>query len=120
MKNKKDSSGTILVIVLGFTLLYLVFDSVWLLYFAFGIGVLAVASTKIGLQIEKFWFGLAKILGHIIPTVLMAIIFYLFLFPIALVSRMFSNDPLLLSNKYNSFFKTVNRKFVKGDFEKIW
>jgi phosphoglycerol transferase MdoB-like AlkP superfamily enzyme len=120
MKNKKNASSTILVIVLGFTLLFLLFGNIWLQYIAFGIGLLGVLSIKIGLLIEKFWFGLAKILGHIIPTVLMTVIFYVFLFPIALVSRIFNKDPLLLSNEHNSYFKTINKKFEKEDFEKIW
>ena len=120
MKNKKNSSSTILVIVLGFTFIYILFDSIWLLYTAFGIGLLGVLSTKIGLLIEKLWFGLAKILGHIVPTVLMTVIFYLFLFPIALASRIFNKDPLLLSNEHSSYFKTINKRFLKEDFEKIW
>lgn len=120
MKNRNNASSTILVIVLGFTLLYLLFNSIWLLYTAFGIGLLGVLSTKIGLLIEKLWFGLAKILGHIVPTILMTVIFYVFLFPIALVSRIFNKDPLLLSNEHNSYFKTINKRFVKDDFEKIW
>lgn len=64
---------------------------------------------------------LAGFLSLIIPNILLGIIFFLLLFPIALLSRLFGkNDSLNLKNKSGSTFKNVNKEFDKISFEKTW
>jgi len=47
-------------------------------------------------------------------------VFFLFLFPISLFSKLFTKDPLMLSNKYDSYFIDVNKEMNTKDFEKTW
>ena len=63
---------------------------------------------------------LSQVLSYIIPSVLLGIVFYLFLFPISLISKLFTKDPLMLSNKYKTYFVTINKEIEKNSFEKIW
>jgi len=120
--NKADTSkSTILIICMGFLVIYLALHVKWALYVSLGVGVLSIASTFISQKIEWGWNKLSKILGYIVPNILLSAIFFLFLFPIALISRLFAKkDPLMLSGKYDSYFIDMNTQMDKKAFEKTW
>ncbi len=118
---KKDTSkSTVLVICTGFLILYLLFAWQWALIVSLVVGLAAIISGTLSRLIEKGWMGLAKILSYIIPSILLGIVFYLILFPISLISKIFTKDPLMLSPKYNSYFVTVSKESDKENLEKIW
>ena len=120
MKKKDTSKSTILVISMGFLFLNLVFTWQWALYVSFGVGLIGIISVKLSQLVEKGWFGLSKILSYIIPTILVGVVFFLILFPISLIARIFTKDPLMLSNKYNSYFIPVSSTFDKENLKKTW
>ncbi len=123
MSNKMKSNPplTILTITIGFLVLYYFFEKDVLLYISMTIGLIGVFSTYLSKKIEYLWFGLARILSYIIPNVILTIIFYILLFPIALLSKLFNNkDHLNLKNNKNSLFIDNNKEFDKSYFEKMW
>ena len=63
---------------------------------------------------------LAQLLGYIIPNILLSIVFYLILFPLSLLSKLFTKDPLMLSSKYDSYFVDVNKEMDQKSFENMW
>lgn len=118
---KKDTSqSTLLVITLGFIVVFLMFKQEWAIYTALIIGVIGVAFEWTAIKIEWFWFKLAQILSKIIPAVLLTAIFYLFLFPVSLFSKLFTKDPLLLKNTNRSTFIDVANLDIKKSMEKTW
>ena len=118
---KTDSSkSTILIISMGFLILNLVFNWQWAIYVSLIVGVIGVISTFLSKKIEWVWMKLTQLLEYIIPNILLSIVFYLFLFPISLISKLSSKDPLMLSNKYKTYFIDVNKEVYKKSFEKIW
>lgn len=120
-KLKSNPHLTSLTITAGFLVVYFTLQVDWALWVAFAVSVLTIVSTQIGLIIEKIWFKLSEILGFIMPKILLSVIFYLILFPIAVLSRIFGNkDPLKLSNPENSNFYTIEKTFSKKDFEQPW
>ena len=85
------------------------------------IGLLGVISDKASLFIDKIWFKISHILSLIIPNILLGLIFYLILFPIALLSRLFGNkDPLSLKNNQKTLFINKNIIFKAKSFEQSW
>jgi hypothetical protein len=73
------------------------------------------------LFIDKIWFKISFILSLIIPNILLGSIFYLILFPIALLSRLFGNkDPLNLKNSLKTLFINKNTNFKAKSFEQPW
>ena len=85
------------------------------------IGLIGVISDSASLIIDKIWFKISHILSLIIPNILLGSIFYLILFPIALLSRLFKkDDPLMLSNNKESMFKNKIQKFKNISFENPW
>ena len=88
---------------------------------AFSIGIISLFSNRVSKWIDLLWGKLTWILSLIIPNILLSIFFYLLLFPISILSKLFGEkDPLILKNKQNSMFISVNKKNEKKSFEKIW
>jgi hypothetical protein len=117
---KENSKSTILVISMGFLILYLVFSWQWAVFISLIVGIAGLISWRLSRLIEKGWMGLARVLSYIIPSILLGIVFYLFLFPISIVSRIFTKDPLLLSGNYRTYFLNTENKAGKKSFERIW
>lgn len=118
---KKDTSkSTILVISMGFLVMHLVFLWHWAAIVALVVGVAGIVSSRLSRKIEWAWMKLSKLLSYIIPNILLSIVFFLFLFPLSLLSKLFTKDPLMLSDKYDSYFVDVNKEMNKKSFEKMW
>ena len=118
---KKDTSkSTILVIVIGFLVLYLAFHLKWMLLIALGVGLIGISSANLSQKIEWAWMQLAKVLGYIVPNIILSVLFFLFLFPLSLLAKISGKDPLMLSPKHKSYFINVKKDLDKNYFEKIW
>jgi hypothetical protein len=114
-------SKTVLTIVIGFLVIYAVTHFTWALWVAIVVGALGLASSFLAQKIQDLWMGLSTVLSYIIPPILLSIIFYVLLFPIAVLSRIFGEkDPLQLKKTDESLFKTVDKEFTKDTFEKTW
>lgn len=117
---KGTSKSTMLVISIGFLILYLLFSWQWAVIVSLVVGLMGIVSSALSRKIEWAWMKFAKILSYIIPSVLLAIIFYLILFPLSLISKLFTKDPLMLSSKYNTYFVNIEKSYDKRSLEKIW
>lgn len=115
-----------LVIVTGFAILSVILEArgwayaKYLLMAAIAVGILSIASDTVGTLIVKGWFKLAEILGWINSRILLSIIFFLFLVPMALISRLFGKGSMQLKKKEGSLYTERNHKFTKEDLENIW
>ena len=120
-ENKLKAKSTVLVIVVGFVIIYAYSKNYNFLRISILIGLLGVISDKASIIIDKIWFKISHILSLIVPNILLGLIFYLILFPIALLSRLFKkDDPLILSNNKESMFKNKIQKFKIKSFENPW
>lgn len=118
--NRKSSRLVVLTISTGFLFLYFIFSFHWAIIVAAMIGSFGILSSFISYKIEWFWLKLAQFLSLIFSNILLTAVYYFILFPISLVSRFFSKDPLMLSRKYKSYFVDREKKLRKEDFEKTW
>ena len=118
---KKDTSkATLLVISTGFLALYFIFACDWAVIVSFALGITGIISVRLSKIIESLWFALANILSKIIPKILLGIVFYFLLFPLALVSRIFNKDPLMLSKSLDTYFIETNKNIDRKHFENPW
>lgn len=84
-------------------------------------GLAAVFSDKLSRRIEQAWMKLAWALGEVIPKITLTPVFYLLLFPLALISRVFGpKDPMHIKSSGDSLFKDVDKSFDKKSFENPW
>lgn len=119
-ENRNNTSATMLVIAMGFLIIYAFTGWQWAMSVSLAVGIIGIVSDTLSRAVEKAWMTLAGVLSYIIPTILLAAIFYLILFPIALVYRLFHRDTLKLSREYDTLFVEVNREPEHEDFHKIW
>lgn len=118
---KTNPTQTMLTICVGFLVIHLITKADWAIYISLVIGLLGVFSPFLSQKIDFLWMKLAWVLSLIMPNILLSIIFYLFLFPIALLSKLFGNkDPLMLKHTQKSTFRTREKPFEKSSFEKPW
>ena len=121
MKTNTSTYHIILTITVGFLLLYILINEIWLLWTALIIGGLSVVSIYIAKGIAWSWMQLGAVLGMIIPKIILTLIYFGLLFPIALLSRCFGKkDVMQLKKPKGSLFKTVDRTFAPDSFEKPW
>ncbi len=118
--SEADNIKSLLVIVVGFLVLYFIFKSQVLLYISLGVGVLSLLSTAIANLILWIWNKIALVLGWINTRILLAVVFYVFLYPVSLLFRLSAKNPLRLKNKDDSVFDTRNHTYTKEDLENIW
>ncbi len=118
---KGNPVSTVLTISVGFGIIYVLSDFKWTLYTSLIVGILGIVSTRITKGIDFLWMKLAKVLSFIIPNILLTIIFYLFLFPIAMLSKVFGNkDALQLKGKSDTLWINADTQCDKNTFEKTW
>jgi hypothetical protein len=116
-----DPIKTVLVITVGMLVVFFITKAEWALYVALVVGLSGVFSGYLADKINWVWMKLTWVLSLIVPNILLAVIFYLILTPIALLSRMFGGkDQLMLKNNSPTIFKVYNKKFDAASFENPW
>ncbi len=118
-----DKAKAQLVIVTGLVVIYFIFKAryPWILYVAAAVGILSIAIPVVGDWIVKGWFKIAEVLGAINGRILLSIIFFLILFPIAVLSRMGRKNPLgLKSENKDSAFTERNHLYTAKDLDQVW
>lgn len=120
MPPKTHPNTTILVIVTGLLVLYYFFNAPILVTIATLTALLSLVFPRIGSLIEQGWYKLAEMLGYVNTRVLLSIVFFLVLFPVALLSRMFGNSSMKLRRSDDTVFTVRDHHYSKKDFENMW
>ncbi len=123
MQNKPQTEPfrTVLTITAGFLVIYLIWGWQWALITALVSGIAGVLSTRLAGFIHWLWMKIAWLLSFIIPTLILTLIFYIILLPLALLSRIFRKEkPVVLENTRDSMFRDNIKIFGKDDFKNPW
>lgn len=119
--HQHDRFKTILVIVTGLLALSYFFEIEWLGKVALLIGLLSVFIPLAARGIEWLWLKLALALGWTNSRILLSVVYFGFLLPVAVFSRAFTKDPMLIKGKKaNSLFIERNQTYKKNDLANIW
>jgi|TARA_B110000881_G_C18533427_1_gene494383 predicted membrane metal-binding protein len=106
IKNKSTnrSFGIVFFIVFLLVAFYPFFKNedirVWSLFIAIIFLILGLLNSKILTPLNSIWFRFGLLLGKIVSPVIMGIIFFIIVTPIAFFMRILGND--LLNLKYNN------------------
>jgi uncharacterized membrane protein len=108
-------AGALLAVCLLFKIRLLLAPAVLLL-------MIAAAMPALSARIAELWRRFSVFIGHINSRVLLTGIYYLVLTPVALLSRLFSKDPLTLKKRLtgDGYWHERNKTFTREDFEKTW
>jgi hypothetical protein len=112
----------ILVLIAGFCMLHLVFKekTVAFLIVAVSVLVLAALSGKAAIVIERSWLWFGEKIGKVNAAILLFLVYYLILTPIAFLSRIGKKDPLQLRAPEKSNFITNHHRYTAKDLENPW
>jgi hypothetical protein len=111
---------TLLVIVLGFALLYLVFDRNWMLYAALGLGITGIISVRLNRLIHIAWLFIGDKVGFLVGKVVLAVIFLCILLPVSLLSRLFRKDLMNLRSPRRPRYHQRDHLYTPDDFVNMW
>ncbi|MBX2952695.1 MAG: hypothetical protein KF870_09325 [Leadbetterella sp.] len=130
----QDKTKSILVIVVGFLVLYSIFkfnhrDAIlwgkfktdYFLYISLGVGILSLLSSAFEDLILKAWFKIALVLGYINTRIILGLVFFIFLTPFAWLQKLFVRKNFLsLKDRDNTVYHTRNHAYKPEDFDNIW
>lgn len=121
MKVKHDAYKTVLTISLALVVFYYLYHSVFFLSIFFIVAGFSLLFEKVACLVHVLWMKLAKLLSYVAPNILLTIIFFLVLTPIALLQKVLSKNSAFraINGKTSAFYET-NKKFERNHFEKPW
>lgn len=112
-----------LVIVTGLVAIHFIFkvQHPYFLIAALVIGIVSIAIPALGDLIVKLWYKLAEVLGAINGKILLSLVFFVVLFPVALIAKLSKKNPLHLKKEdSDSVFTERNHKYSAKDLEQVW
>jgi predicted membrane protein len=124
MKREKNLE-TMLVITVGMLVLYFVFrEKTWannLLIASLVIGLIGVFSDFLSEKVAWVWGKIAHIMGTFNSYVLLSVIFFVFLTPVAFLFKLTRKDSLKLkAQKNGTVYEERNHLYVAKDVENVW
>ncbi|NJM25160.1 MAG: hypothetical protein HC859_06325 [Bacteroidia bacterium] len=128
MEKPADRYKNILVIVIGLAIVGWIpsipFSPEWRVIIwkaAVVIGLASLLSSTVAKAIEWGWLKLALGLGWVNSRIILGIVFFVFLTPIAWLARLFTRDPLQLKrNASGTLYHNRDHTYTKEDLENIW
>jgi hypothetical protein len=122
---KEKTIETMLVITVGMLVLYFVFrEKVWGEYFltvSLIMGLIGVFSNFLSEQVAWVWGKIAHVLGTFNSYVLLSIVFFTILTPVAFLYRLTRKDTLKLkAQKLGTVYEERNHLYVAKDLENVW
>ena len=126
MSNSIDTSRakvleTILVLVLACGVFYWFTKNNYLLIAAAVIGFIGLFISPAARGIHWAWMKLAQGLGYVMSKVILSIVFFVFLLPVAAISRLFTkNKTVQMKAGASSYFKERNFTYNKESLENVW
>lgn len=119
MKREKNLE-TCLVISTGLLIFWFIYQTDILVYIAFAIGLIGAFFNKLAGLINWLWYKIADLLGFITSKILLSILFFVFLFPIAILYRFTNKNALQLKRSPTTYWKKRNHTYNASDIENLW
>jgi hypothetical protein len=121
MKMGYKSIETMLVLTTACLAAYVIWHAKTALYLSLGFGLVGILSSWMSRLIARGWMGLTRILGRIGNAVLLSVVYWLVVVPVAVFRRMRNKDKLTYFDQTaTSNFTSRDRPSTKEDLEKMW
>ncbi len=111
---------TCLVIATGLIIIFYFKPIEWLLYIAIIVGLIGAFFDGLANWITWFWYKLAEVMGFVMSKVILSIVFFIFLFPVAILYRLFNKESLFPKKNQNSYWVERNHEYEGKDLENVW
>ena len=111
---------TCLVISTGLIVFWFIYGAKILLTIALVIGLIGVFVPALAKWVNWAWYKLADVMGFVMSKVLLSIVFFVFLFPVALLAKLFKKDTLQLNKKPDTYWTERKHQYSAKDLEEVW
>ena len=118
---KDKHLGTILVFVIVFVILFLVTRNINMLYIGLGFGAIGLFIPWLSRHIHTLWMKFAELLGSVMSKVILVLVFYVFLLPVSLLSKLFRKSPFKHRDvRLNTYYTDRNFTYTPQSLEQSW
>jgi len=117
---KKKTAETFLVFAGVFIVLFLFKRKFGFLYISLGSILIYFFIPPLAEKISALWLKFGRTFGEINTKILLFLVFYLILTPLAIVRKIFSGDFLEMKKSKETFWKERKENFKKEEMEKMW
>jgi hypothetical protein len=118
--NKAKALETILVLVGALIVAYWITQKKIFLLLALILIFIGITSSFLADRISVAWLKFAEIIGGVMSKVILSIIYFVFLVPIALLYQLSKKDYLSLKRKKDSYYINRGHTYSPKDLENIW
>ena len=108
------------VMVGGFCLIGYAINVYLMIWIALGVGAVSFLIPWVGKKVVAGWMLFSQAIGYVMSRVLLTIVFFLVLFPVALIYRISNKDSLDMKSGKGPIFKTRNHTYTAADLENPW
>lgn len=123
---KHQSLKTLAVLILAALIFGEVFSEkgqtqLILSYVAMGLAVFAAFWPWASLWIHRAWMKFGELIGAVMSRIILSVIFYVILTPLALLNKLFSKSPRFVKGKGRLSYYTVRDKLYESkDLSTTW
>lgn len=124
--NRQKHLETILVLVLALGIFYWFSHEnkpelgKYLLLSALVLGLIGVFIPFLADKIHWAWMKLAHVMGWVMSKVILTLVFFVFLLPMALLVRAFGKTGVKMKAEGSSYYKTRDFVYDKASLENVW
>lgn len=118
--DKKNVSATGTVIITGLLVIFLLTEKSWIIPATVAVGAIFILPNPFATLIHKGWMALAKALGWIMSKLILSLLWFIILTPLAFIYRLTGHDELQMKKDKNSQFSDCQKEYSAADFEKPW
>lgn len=121
--NKEKNYETILAIVLGLLVIFLIGKAQhkWMVTVSVLLLLIGLFSPFLSSKIAWAWNKLSHVMGYVMSRVLLSIIFFVFLWPISLLARLSKKDQLQLKKTgSDSYYINRDHQYKPEDLDNSW
>lgn len=120
LKEELQHTKSQLAMVTGLLVIGYIFDWQVLILAATALAVIFLLVPFLGKAIAKAWMKLAMFLGHWNGRILLTLVFFLFLTPLAFLYRLFGKGKKENKVDANSNYVIRNHTYTAEDLDKMW
>ncbi len=118
--NQSTTYQSSLTVVIFLLIIWLISGVTLIAQIAVGVGFSALLSSHIARWIDYGWTKVLAALGWFNSRVLLSVVFFLILAPIAFIYRLVKGDTLNLKTGKESYFIDRSHKYEAKDLENPW
>ena len=117
---KNPPVETIAAIVVGLVLVYWFFHIEWLIPVAGVVGLLGLLSNRFAGWVHLLWGYLTRALGFVSSHLLLSVVFFVVLSPLALLYRLVKGAKESIKRNRDSMFVERNHQYEAKDLKNPW